>query len=127
MTQTNPVFPSQNYTFNVTIKPVENILRFDYPLIPKTWIEIRYIGEKLVFQAKRRSSGMTCLIERVGQLASIYFDPPGADKLSPGFSVPEWITVAKRVQESQENFDEENNEGSFKFKEIFPDNFRNAI
>lgn len=127
VTQTNPVFPSQNYTFNVTIKPVENILRFDYPLIPKTWIEIRYIGEKLVFQAKRRSSGMTCLIERVGQLASIYFDPPGDEKLSPGFSVPEWITVAKRVQESQENFDEENNEGSFKFKQIFADNFRNAI
>lgn len=126
VTQTNPVFPSKKNTFNVTIKPVENILRFDYPLITKSWVEIRYIGEKLVFQAKRRSSGMTCLLERIGQLASIYFDPPADDKLSPGFSVPEWVAVARRVKESEESFyDHENYEGSF--KKIFVENFSNAI
>lgn len=107
VTKTNPVFPSKKSVFNVTIKSVENILRLDYSPDTKLWDEIRYIGESLVFQAKHRSPGMTCLVERVGQLAPMYFDPPvGEEKLSPGFRVPEWVTVAKRVS-SEESFPDE--------------------
>ena len=108
VTKTDPIF-GVKIIFNSTIKSFENILRFDYPVTPgaEMWVEIRYINERLVFQARRRSPGMSCLAERVGTLAALYFDRPGKDNLSPGFRVPEWNVVAKRVQASDETFVDE--------------------
>ena len=123
VTETDPVFGTKN-VFNLTIKSFENILRSDYLPKTKMWVEIRYINESLVFQARRRTPGMTCLLERIGTLAALYFDPPGQDKLSPGFRVPEWNVVAKRAQASNESFvdESEDNMKGFAFN-----NFKSAI
>ena len=114
LTRTNPI-NGTNVTSNVTIRNIENILRFEYPpLGAKAWVEMRYIGESLVFQARHRTPGMSCLVERIGTFAAVYFDLLGKDKLSPGFRVPEWLIVAKRVKETNESFvdeSEENMEG----------------
>ena len=114
LTRTNPIYGT-NVTSNVTIRNIENILRFEYPpLGAKAWVEMRYIGESLVFQARYRTPGMSCLVERIGTFAAVYFDALGKDKLSPGFRVPEWLIVAKRVKETNESSvdeSEENMEG----------------
>ena len=97
VTQTDPIFGKISI-YNVTISEYQNILRF---LHASSTAEIRYIGEKLVFQAKIRSPGMTCFEERVGILADLYYDPPGKNKLSQGFHIPQWAIVAKRVKASK--------------------------
>ena len=96
VTQTDPVFGTIKI-YNVTIRAYQNILRFVYASTTYN-VEIRYIGEKLVFQARLHTAGMTCFEERVGTLADMYYDPPGMDKLSHGFHVPQWAMVAKRVK-----------------------------
>ena len=103
VTQTDPVF-GKIIIYNVTISEYQNTLRFLYA---STTTEIRYIGEKLVFQAKLHSPGMTCLQERVGTLADMYYDPPGKDKLSHGFHIPQWAIVAKRVTASKDSLIDE--------------------
>lgn len=106
-TRTDPITGTKDI-FNITINSIENFLRFDYPLPNKMWVEIRHIvGESLVFQARYRTPGMPCLIERIGTLAALYYDPLGEDKLSPGFHVPEWLVVAKRVNATSEGFVDE--------------------
>ena len=69
--QTNPIFGNIS-TYNVTISDYQNILRLVIPHSLST-IEIRYIGENLVFQARSRTPGMSCFLERIGTLAE-YFD-----------------------------------------------------
>ena len=113
LTQTNPVF-GRKYEFNVTVNSFENILRFTLPQPANAWAEIRYIGESLVFQAKIRASGMSCLFEHSGTLADLYYDPPGDDKLSPGFRIPGWAIFAKRIKTTSESLvdgSESNQEG----------------
>ena len=106
-TRTDPITGTKDI-FNITINSIENFLRFDYPLPNKMWVEIRHIvGESLVFQARHRTPGMPCLMERIGTLAALYYDPLGEDKLSPGFHVPEWLVVAKRVNATSEGFVDE--------------------
>ena len=97
VTQTNPIFGTI-ITYNVTISNYQNILRFQIPIQPSTTIEIRYIGEELVFLARMRTPGMSCFMERIGTLADLYYDPLGKDKLSHGFYIPQWEVVAKRVK-----------------------------
>lgn len=123
ITQTDPIY-GKKVTFNTTIKSVENILRADFPLSPKMWIEIRYIGKDLVFQARKRIPGMPCLLERIGTLAAMYFDPAGEENLSPGFRVPEWLVVAKRIEDSKESFVDESEDVA---KGFFFKDFKNAI
>ena len=94
--RTNSVFGTTQ-TYNVTISEYQDILRAVIPHSSST-TEIRYIGEKLVFQARRRDPGMSCFMERSGTLADMYYDPPGKDKLSHGFHIPQWEIVAKRVK-----------------------------
>ena len=115
LTRTDPIFGTKA-TFNITIKSVENILRFEYPPPTMMWVEIRYIlGETLIFQSRYRTPGMPCLTERVGTLAALYYEPLGKDKLSPGFRVPEWLIVAKRLSETNKSFVEENQNNREKF------------
>jgi len=102
LTQTDPIFGRKN-EFNVTVNSFENILRFALPQPANAWAEIRYIGESLVFQAKIRASGMSCLFEHLGTLADLYYDPPGDDKLSPGFRIPDKAIVAKRIKTTSES------------------------
>lgn len=123
VTETNPVF-GEKTIFNLTITSFENILRSGYIPATEMWVEIRYINQSLVFQARRRTPGMSCLAERIGTLAALYFDPPGKDNLSPGFRVPEWNVVAKRVQASNETFVDER-KGSM--KRFTLNNFKSAI
>lgn len=94
VTQTDPVFGTIKI-YNVTIREYQNILQFVYA---SQTVEIRYIKEKLVFQARIHTPRMTCFEERVGTIADMYYDPPGEDKLSHGFHVPSWAIVAKRVK-----------------------------
>ena len=121
LTQTNSIF-GRKYEFNVTVNSFENILRFALLQPANAWAEIRYIGESLVFQATNRASGMSCLLKHLGTLADLYYDPPGDDKLSPGFRIPGWAIVAKRIKTTSESLvdgSESNEEGSdlslFKF------------
>ena len=111
VTQTDPVF-GKIIIYNVTISEYQNTLRFLYA---STTTEIRYIGEKLVFQAKIHSPGMTCLQERVGTLADMYYDPAGKDKLSHGFHIPQWAIVAKRVTASKDSLIDESEGNMPKF------------
>ncbi|XP_078342355.1 putative beta-lactamase-like 1 [Oculina patagonica] len=107
--QTNPIFGTKS-TYSVTVKNYQNILRVQLPqppFQPQTTIEIRYIGEKLVFQARMRTPGMTCFMERVGTLADLYYDPPGKDKLSHGFNIPQWAIVGKRVKATSDSVADE--------------------
>ena len=103
--QTDTVFRTMK-TYNVTISEYQNILRVVIPHYSLT-IEIRYIGEKLVFQARSRTPGMSCFMERIGTLADMYYDPPGKDKLSHGFHIPQWEIVAKRVKATNDSFADE--------------------
>jgi len=96
VTQTNSVFGTIK-TYNVTISEYQNILRLVVPGSSST-IEIRFIGERLVFQARSRTPGISCFMERIGTLADMYYDPPEKDKLSHGFHIPGWEIVAKRVK-----------------------------
>ena len=116
LTVTDPIF-GRKYAFNVTVNSFENILRVVYPNPVQMWIEIRYIGESLVFQASQRSPGMSCTLEGFGTLADLYYEPPGKHKLSPGFRVPGWSIVAKRVKAVGENFVDksEGNQDRFDF------------
>ena len=100
VTQTDPVFGTI-YIYNVTIREYQNILRY---VRASTTVEIRYIEEKLVFQARIHTAGMTCFGERVGTLADMYYDPPGKDKLSHAFHIPQWAIVAKRVRATNDGF-----------------------
>ncbi|XP_020631649.1 putative beta-lactamase-like 1 [Orbicella faveolata] len=103
--QGNSVFGTIQ-TYNVTISEYQNILRSTNPHSSST-TEIRYIGEKLVFQARSRYPGTSCLMERFGTLADMYYDPPEKDKLSHGFYVPQWEIVAKRVKATSDSFADE--------------------
>ena len=124
ITRTDPITGTKDI-FNITINSIENFLRFDYPLPNKMWVEIRHVvGESLVFQARYRTPGMPCLIERIGTLAALYYDPLGEDKLSPGFHVPEWLVVAKRVNATNEGFV---NESEANVKEFTVNHFKNAM
>ena len=98
MRQGNPI-TGATITFTARIKPYQNVLRLEYPPQPTLNFEIKYIGERLVFQASRRAPGMTCMIERIGILAGVYFEAAESDGLSPGFKIPEWLLTAKRAQE----------------------------
>ena len=95
VTQADSVFGTVR-TYNVTISEYQNILRAVISHSSST-IEIKYIGEKLVFQARSREPGTLCFMERIGTLAEMYYDPPGKDKMSRGFHIPPWEIVAKRV------------------------------
>ena len=94
-------------SFIVNVKTVENILRFDYPKASNMWQEIRYIGESLVFQSRYRTPGMSCLLERVGTLSALYYEPLAKDNLSPGFHIPERLIVATRLTNTEESLSEE--------------------
>ena len=57
---------------------------------------------------------MSCLFEHSGTLADLYYDPPGDDKLSPGFRIPGWAIIAKRIKTTSESLvdgSESNQEG----------------
>ena len=41
------------------------------------WQEIRYIEESLVFQSRYRTPGKTWLVERMGTLSALYYEPVG--------------------------------------------------
>ena len=100
--QTNPIF-GRVTRYNVTITNYQNMLRTSVPLGPGTTLEIKYIGENLVFQARIRTAGSSCFMERVGTLADLYYDPPDKDKLSQGFHIPQWAIVAKRVKDTNDD------------------------
>ncbi|KAL9959505.1 hypothetical protein ACROYT_G032832, partial [Oculina patagonica] len=124
--QTNPIFGTIS-TYYVTVKNYQNILRVQLPQPPgqpPTTIEIRYIGEKLVFQARMRTPGMTCFMERSGTLADLYYDPPGKDKLSHGFNIPQWAIVAKRVKATSDSIADESEDD---VKGFFFSQFKSAI
>ena len=123
LTTTDPIF-GRKATFIITINIFGNILRFVNPQFKES-IEIRYIGEGLVFQARHRTPGMTCATERIGALADLYFDPPGdADNLSPGFRVPGWSIFATRINANSGRLTKgsENNPEGFSFTQ-----FKSAI
>jgi len=63
-------------------------------------------------------------MERIGTLAALYYDPLGEDKLSPGFHVPEWLVVAKRVNPTNEGFV---NESEANVREFTVNHFKNAM
>ena len=113
--KTNSVFGTIR-TYYVTISEHQNILRATTPHSSST-TEIRYIGKTLVFQARSRHPGESCYMERIGTLADMYFDPPGKDKLSHGFHIPQWEVVGKRVKVMSDNFadESENNLEEFMF------------
>ena len=106
VTETDPI-SGKKVSFIVNVKTVENILRFDYPKASNMWQEIRYIGESLVFQSRYRTPGMSCLLERVGTLSALYYEPLAKDNLSPGFHIPERLIVATRLTNTEESFTEE--------------------
>lgn len=106
VTETDPI-SGKKVSFIVNVKTVENILRFDYPKASNMWQEIRYIGESLVFQSRYRTPGMSCLLERVGTLSALYYEPLAKDNLSPGFHIPERLIVATRLTNTEESFTQE--------------------
>ena len=99
--QVNPVF-GNIITYNVTITSYQNFL-LSSVLPTQLTLEIRYIGENLVFQAKMRIPGNSCFGERVGTLADLYYEPPDKEKLSQGFRIPQWEILAKRLKDSGED------------------------
>ena len=99
--QVNPVFGNIT-TYNVTITSYQNFL-LSSVLSTQSTLEIRYIGENLVFQAKIRIPGNSCFGERVGTLADLYYEPPDKEKLSQGFRIPQWEILAKRLKDSGED------------------------
>ena len=95
--QTNGVFGTTRI-YNVSISTYQNMLPSTvFPGLQNAIFEIRYVGENLVFQARIRTPGMSCFIERVGTLADMYYDPPDKEKLSHGFRIPQLEIVAKRI------------------------------
>lgn len=118
--QVNPVFGNiMNY--NVTITSYQNSL-LSSVLPTQSTLEIRYIGENLVFQAKLRIPGNSCFGERVGTLADLYYEPPDKEKLSQGFRIPQWEILAKRLKDSGED----PGDGNRKEFDFFND-FKSAI
>lgn len=118
--QVNPVFGNiMNY--NVTITSYQNFL-LSSVLPTQSTLEIRYIGENLVFQAKLRIPGNSCFGERVGTLADLYYEPPDKEKLSQGFRIPQWEILAKRLKDSGED----PGDGNRKEFDFFND-FKSAI
>ena len=113
--KTNSVFGTIRI-YNITISEHQNFLLATTPHFSST-TEIRYIGETLVFQARSRHPGESCLMERSGTKADMYYDPPGKDKLSHGFHIPQWEVVAKRVKAMSDSFADEskNNLEEFMF------------
>lgn len=99
--QVNPVF-GNIMTYNVTITSYQNFL-LSSVLPTQSTLEIRYIGENLVFQAKLRIPGNSCFGERVGTLADLYYEPSDKEKLSQGFRIPQWEILAKRLKDSGED------------------------
>lgn len=99
--QVNPIF-GNIMTYNVTITSYQNFL-LSSVLPTQLTLEIRYIGENLVFQAKMRIPGNSCFGERVGTLADLYYEPPDKEKLSQGFRIPQWEILAKRLKDSGED------------------------
>ena len=99
--QVNPIF-GNIMTYNVTITSYQNFL-LSSVLPTQSTLEIRYIGENLVFQAKMRIPGNSCFGERVGTLADLYYEPPDKEKLSQGFRIPQWEILAKRLKDSGED------------------------
>ena len=101
--QTNP-FLGTVTSYNITITSYQNILRSSaLPGPVKTTLEIKHIGKKLVFQARSRTPGNSCFMERMGTLGDLYYEPPDKDKLSQGFSIPQMAIVAKRVKDSNDD------------------------
>ena len=102
--QTNP-FLGTVTSYNITITSYQNMLRSSaLPGPIKTTLEIRFIGEKLVFQARSRTPGNSCFMERLGTLGDLYYDPPDKDTFSQGFRIPQWGVVAKRVKDTNSCF-----------------------
>ena len=118
--QVNPVF-GDIMTYNVTITSYQNFL-LSSVLPTQSTLEIRYIGENLVFQAKIRIPGNSCFGERVGTLADLYYEPPDKEKLSQGFRIPQWEILAKRLEDSGED----PGDGNRKEFDFFND-FKSAI
>ena len=118
--QVNPVF-GNIMTYNVTITSYQNFL-LSSVLPTQSTLEIRYIGENLVFQAKLRIPGNSCFGERVGTLADLYYEPPDKEKLSQGFRIPQWEILAKRLKDSGED----PGDGNRKEFDFFND-FKSAI
>lgn len=118
--QVNPVF-GDIMTYNVTITSYQNFL-LSSVLPTQSTLEIRYIGENLVFQAKMRIPGNSCFGERVGTLADLYYEPPDKEKLSQGFRIPQWEILAKRLKDSGED----PGDGNRKEFDFFND-FKSAI
>lgn len=118
--QVNPVF-GNIMTYNVTITSYQNFL-LSSVLPTQSTLEIRYIGENLVFQAKMRIPGNSCFGERVGTLADLYYEPPDKEKLSQGFRIPQWEILAKRLKDSGED----PGDGNRKEFDFFND-FKSAI
>lgn len=118
--QVNPVF-GDIMTYNVTITSYQNFL-LSSVLPTQSTLEIRYIGENLVFQAKIRIPGNSCFGERVGTLADLYYEPPDKEKLSQGFRIPQWEILAKRLKDSGED----PGDGNRKEFDFFND-FKSAI
>lgn len=118
--QVNPVF-GDIMTYNVTITSYQNFL-LSSVLPTQSTLEIRYIGENLVFQAKMRIPGNSCFGERVGTLADLYYEPPDKEKLSQGFRIPQWEILAKRLEDSGED----PGDGNRKEFDFFND-FKSAI
>jgi hypothetical protein len=54
----------------------------------------------------------------------MYYDPPGKDKLSHGFHIPQWAIVAKRVKAASDSFADES-EGNI--PEFFFNQFKSAM
>ena len=123
VTQTDPI-SGKKVSFIVNVKTVENILRFDYPKASNMWQEIRYIGESLVFQSRYRTPGMTCLVERIGTLSALYYEPVTKDNLSPGFQIPERLIVATRLTKTDESFTEKFEDD---MERLTVNQFKNAI
>ncbi|CAH3111997.1 unnamed protein product [Pocillopora meandrina] len=106
--QVNPIFGT-TVTYSVTITSYQNFLLSSVlPGPTKSTLEIRYIGENLVFQAKVRTPGNSCFGERVGTLADLYYEPSDKEKLSQGFRIPQWEILAKRLKDSGEDPDNDN-------------------
>ena len=118
--QVNPVF-GDIMTYNVNITSYQNFL-LSSVLPTQSTLEIRYIGENLVFQAKMRIPGNSCFGERVGTLADLYYEPPDKEKLSQGFRIPQWEILAKRLKDSGED----PGDGNRKEFDFFND-FKSAI
>ena len=118
--QVNPIF-GNIMTYNVTITSYQNFL-LSSVLPTQSTLEIRYIGENLVFQAKMRIPGNSCFGERVGTLADLYYEPPDKEKLSQGFRIPQWEILAKRLKDSGED----PGDGNRKEFDFFND-FKSAI